>query len=422
MKKFVTILIIIIITFLLALGVYYWFSAREEGTVIDGDNTETSIIQRFNPFNRSSVNTTTDNTIPETIIEDQIQTNDDDTVIPILRKISEEPIGGYIASTTASSTIVRYIDRGTGHIYEAKDDTNIIEKLSNTTIPRVYESYWNNTADASIMRYMKEGTSVITNLYGEINLSSKTASTTDRTPYETNGRIISSNIKELAISPKGDRVFTFNIEDGAGIGYISNMDGSKNMKIWDTPLTLMNVDWPEENTLIATTKATGASYGYSYFINAKTGVSNKILGGIVGLSTKASGDAENVLFSSGNNQNTISTFVYNKKDNNSKSIIFKTLAEKCVWSKISKNEIYCAVPSEFPTGMYPDDWYKGNVSLIDKIWHLNIDTGEVHLIADLFDLSKKFIDVVDMRLDPEENFLYFVNKNDLTLWSLDLNR
>jgi len=138
MKKFVTILIIIIITFLLALGVYYWFSAREEGTVIDGDNTEISIIQKFNPFNRSSANTTTDNTIPETIIEDQIPTNDDDTVIPILRKISEEPIGGYIASTTASSTIVRYIDRGTGHIYEARDDTNIIEKLSNTTIPRVY--------------------------------------------------------------------------------------------------------------------------------------------------------------------------------------------------------------------------------------------------------------------------------------------
>jgi len=52
---------------------------------------------------------------------------------------------------------------------------------------------------------------------------------------------------------------------------------------------------------------------------------------------------------------------------------------------------------------------------------LDTTTGEVHLLANLLNLADELIDATNLSLDPNENFLYFVNKRDLTLWSLDLN-
>ena len=103
-------------------------------------------------------------------------------------------------------------------------------------------------------------------------------------------------------------------------------------------------------------------------------------------------------------------------------MIFKTLSDKCAWSKIKKDELFCGVPTEIPDAIYPDDWYKGSISFIDQIWHVNATTGEVHLLANLTQLSNKAIDVIDLALDPKENTLYFINKEDLNLWALDLNQ
>jgi hypothetical protein len=114
--------------------------------------------------------------------------------------------------------------------------------------------------------------------------------------------------------------------------------------------------------------------------------------------------------------------ILNTKDGVSQEVIFKTLSDKCIWSNLRKNEIYCAVPTEIPNAMYPDDWYRGNVSFVDQIWHLDTNTGEVHLLANLLTLSSKLIDATDLTLDPKEDNLYFINKRDLTLWALDLNQ
>ncbi len=418
MKK---LLITLLIFGIIGGGVYYWFYYKNNNNTVDNTEiaTDDTTSRRFEPLNRPSTNTNKIETISTSTKNTPVETIKPVVKMPVLRKISVNPIGGYIASSTASSTIIRYIDRGTGHIFETKSDTNTVEKISNTTIARVYESYWNNNAKSAIFRYIKENSNTITNLYGEITPSSNTGTTSDRTPYQTKGIILSSNISEIASSPKGDKIFTLYKEDNGGVGYTSMLNGSKNTKIWNTPLTQLTLDWPEENTLVATTKASGYSFGYSYFIDAKSGVSKKIINQILGLSVKVSPDAKNVLLSSGGNN--ISSYLYNVKTNSSQSIIFKTLAEKCVWSKIRNSIVYCAVPTDIPQGIYPDDWYKGKISFTDRIWSLNISSGEVHMLADLTSLGKTLIDAMDIKLDSKENYIYFVNKNDLSLWSLDLN-
>ena len=181
----------------------------------------------------------------------------------------------------------------------------------------------------------------------------------------------------------------------------------------------MTIDWPEVNVGTVVTKASASSLGYMYSVNTKTGVMKAVLGSIRGLSAKMSRDLSRVIYSS----NSLIASLLDTKTGESEEIVFKTLADKCVWSSLRKNEIYCAVPTEISRDfIYPDDWYKGRVSFVDKIWHLDTDTGEVHLLANLLNLSGTLIDATDLTLDPKEDFLYFINKRDLSLWSLDLTR
>ncbi len=146
-----------------------------------------------------------------------------------------------------------------------------------------------------------------------------------------------------------------------------------------------------------------------------------VLGGIKGLTGKMSRDTNKLIYSY-KVQNTFGTSLLNLKDNSSQETIFRTLSEKCVWSTLRKNELYCAVPTEIPDAVYPDDWYKGKVSFTDQIWYLDTNTGEVHLVANLIKLSNQLIDATNLMLDPKENTLYFINKRDLNLWALDLNQ
>jgi hypothetical protein len=80
------------------------------------------------------------------------------------------------------------------------------------------------------------------------------------------------------------------------------------------------------------------------------------------------------------------------------------------------------VPTSAPNGGYPDAWYKGTASTIDKMIEVDTDTGSVHNVSNLSQDAKTSIDAEWLALDPSERFLYFVNKKDLSLWSVDLNQ
>jgi hypothetical protein len=422
MKKFLLILIPVI---LIVIGIFYWFfmrTATEPMTPTPGE--EQGIFDPFNrggsTYNGSTQTNTSGSNNPSTGIT-STPVGSTETKLPRLRQLSATPIGGFVASSTASSTFARYIDRGIGHVFEAISDVNEIPKISNTTIPKVYESYWNKNANMAVVRYIKDETGVITNFFAELKKVSTNASSTETNPipYEIKGKYLATNILEVAVSPKGDRIFTFNDEETTRMGYISGFDESKKTKVFETPLRQVMINWPEENTLSVITKASGLSSGFLYHVDPRKPALKRILGDIRGLTAKTSPDAKKVIYSSGGQQ--LLTYILNLVDNSSQEIVFRTIAEKCVWSKLHPTEVYCAVPTEIPTGIYPDDWYKGNVTFNDQLWHLDTITGEVTLVANLLNLSQTVIDATNLTLDPKENFIYFINKKDLTFWSFDLN-
>jgi hypothetical protein len=351
--------------------------------------------------------------------------------VPTLRHIYTTPVGGMVASTTASSTILRFIDRGTGRVYEANSLTEDLKTLSNTTINRVYESLWNKSATAFVIQYMKSDSDAITTFYTELratnvattSITATTTPTLSTTPYELRGKILSPDITEIAIGPKRDKIFEFSNEGGLGVGYVASLDEKVRLKLFDIPTTQMNVEWPEENTVALTTKGTAQGPGFLYLFDIKKASMKKVLGGIRGLSTSVNHSATKVLYSRSVAQG-IRSSIYDIKTGTTQDLVFATLPEKCVWGSIHTEDLYCAVPSQFPTddAGYPDAWYQGKVAFADAIWYINAETGEVHQLADLYTISNKQIDATHLTLDPKESFLYFIDKRDLSLWSFDLTQ
>lgn len=444
MKKgnIITILAIILIAVLGAYWYFFMYSGSPEQT-----NTDPSQ-NGFNPFNRptngtggTGVNTNNNNngnstsTIPVTNIK-----------IPTLRLLSNTPVGGYGASTTetvvtkatklASSTqvlgttYIRWVDRGRGDVYEARGNTLDIITLSNTVVPKIYESIWSKNLTSFVALTLSDQNNTINGIFAELKnrsivknsatTSSQTTNAPSITTYELKGKKLPENIIAYAVSPKKDRIFTMINDNETGVGYVSNFNGTSPVQIFTTPLTKVNIEWPSDNIIAITTKGSSDQSGFLYFVDPKTGVWNKILGPLPGLSTKVSTDAKYVFVSVAGNNNNLVTSVYNVSTRKGTDGVIRTLADKCTWGNFYKDIVYCAVPSQPIKAIYPDDWYKGVISFADKIWQFNATTGEIKLISSIVDTSDRVIDAFNLGLDQKDDFLIFMNKNDLSLWSLDL--
>ena len=434
-KKTLTLIIVII---LLALGgAYYWFFVRIPSLSL---NTGSGNIN--NPgngiFGSSGSGTTSQgNGSASNASSTNASSTSANTPPPALRELSAMPVGGMVSSTTASTTIVRWIDRGTGHIFQAYSDNSAIDQISVTTVPMIYASYWNTAANAFLFQSLTEDSDAVTSFYATLVSASANATTSTSTPvtastqaqYSLAGAPLSAQTLGLgiAVSPTasktGNQVFTL-VGDGNGgsLGIISNFDGSKKTQIFDTPLTQLNVEWPATNTIAITTKGGASAYGFLYFVNPSVGIFSKVLGDIKGLSTITNANATEVMYSHPDSSGTgITSSIYNLATKQTTDLPFDTLAEKCVWSRLQTAELYCAIPAVITPTTYPDAYYQGTVSFNDSIWEIDTVTGDVHKLADLTKLSGQGIDAENLILSPNENILYFTNKKDLSLWSFDLN-
>ena len=412
-RKTSQIIIAVAILILLIGMVAFWFFFMRSGTPTTpgGTNPPTG----FSPFGRPGGQQQGGQTSTSTGPGASYPT---DVTIPALRLLSATPIGGYGASTTASTTFVRWVDRGRGNILEARGDSSVIKTLSNTLVPKVYESTWANNIGSFIGSILGDDNNTVTTLYA--SLQNTATSTSSATPYELRGKNLPAGIVTYASSPKKDQVFLFSIENNKGVGYVAPFSGGTATQIFSTPITEVNVEWPEANTIAITTKGSAGQSGFLYFVNPKTGVWKKIVGPLPGLSTRVSYDAKYVLISAAGNSNNVLTSIYSVASSTGNDAIIRTLADKCTWGNFYKEMVYCAVPFQPVSGVYPDDWYKGTLSTVDKLWQVNAQTSEVHLVSSIFSEAKRSIDAYNLGLDDKDNYLFFMNKNDLSFWSLDL--
>ena len=408
-KTKIILIITFILTILILVGVYFYFTNKSAPVVEQNP----SLLQKFNPFGTSTktpTTITTDKGIEGPTTEEPIQTSRfyqitnfaiaGGTFLEDTRKISNTDTN--LEPSFEVAPAVRYVERATGHIYQTYLDTKKTGTISNTTIPGVYEAIFNRLGTSTIYRYPSfdnnSTTSFLASLGGDSNF-------------------LSSDIVTLSVSPDKNSFFSIikNL-NGEAVGTINSFENNKTSQVFVSPFSEWLSQWVTEGNVYLTTKPSYLVPGGVFNLNISNGTLTKLFGGIAGLTTLANNTGNFVLYGASLNTGP-KLNIFDIKNHTSLDLDVYGLPEKCIWSLDNIN-VYCAVPNTVVGTQYPDYWYQGLVSFTDYFVKININTKEVSTLANSEDETP--IDATNLFLSKTEDKLFFTNKKDSTLWSLDL--
>ncbi|OGG47682.1 hypothetical protein A2671_01635 [Candidatus Kaiserbacteria bacterium RIFCSPHIGHO2_01_FULL_49_13] len=369
-------------------------------------------ILSFFPFGQGSVPTPITTGNENAPIENEGQQNL--RTITQLQQLTSFPVAGYFPMQDKGGYSVRYVERSTGHVFDIAVDTPTAPiRVSNTTAPKNFEALWQPSGTSLLLRSLDADNESIISFAGNLR---PVASSTEN---QLSGIFLPRNIFTAAIPPGGGKiVYLETLNDGSHI-VIANPDGSKKTEVFVSPLTEWDIDWPATSTITVVSKPSAFANGILYFLNTSAQQLSLVLDSIRGLTALTNQNLTKVLFSETKTRG-LSTSVLDVKSKNIAELPIETLPEKCVWSKKKSTIVYCGVPLSLPPAIYPDMWYQGVVSFSDALWRIDIQSRSAELVSLVSDEAKKSIDVIKPKLSADENYLYFVNKNDSTLWSLKL--
>lgn len=412
--------ILLIVGIILIIGIVIFFMFGMRGSQQEGESRIGFSLQEFFPFGRSgdSSTTTTENTFP--INENESfggSETDENKPIPRLRKLSGEPVAGSIMFNVGTTSVVRFIEKGTGNVYEARSDSNKIERLTNTTIPKIIRAFWLPNGTGFLAQTLIPNTEIIETSFVKLNQRNGEDSLGEvLTPYVTSIAKLPTGIKEISIRPDGAKIFYYIQNRNYTNWYISNPDGTGSEMVYAHNLAEWLPKWISTNTIIMQTKSSYIAPSYTYTFSPQTKILKKQGFGYNGLSLLPKQDNLFSLISIGG----INTDLYllNDKTFETSAIVSNAIAEKCVWSKTEDMFAYCAIPNSLPNSTYPDSWYKGIVRTEDSIRKIDLNNNIFYNVIDLKRESEEEIDVVDILISSDDTHLIFKNKTDGFLWML----
>lgn len=409
------IILIIGILVVIGVGLFLVFGASPGGE--EGETPGFSF-RGFLPFGSSE-----ETPVDENPVIDQgnnggqiVVNNNQNQKVPRIRKISKEPIAGAVIFNIGTSSVVRFVEKGTGNVYEANSETVNIQRLTNTTIPKIIRAFWLPDGSGFLAQTLIPETEIIDTTLVKLVKNTATSSNEILTPFKIVESKLPTDIKEIAIKPDSSKIFYYTIRGSASDWFVANPDGTGSSLVNSHPLTEFLAKWGLSNTITLQTKssASAQSYFYSFDVNSKA--LRKIGFGAYGLGVTPNTDSTLTLLSKGGTSPSLAML-----DNTTlveTPIDTSTLAEKCVWLKEKSPTVYCAVPKQIPNGSYPDSWYQGTVSTEDEIRKIDIKNDVYYTLSDLSREVKEKIDIINPSISKDETHLIFKNKIDGYLWML----
>ena len=327
----------------------------------------------------------------------------DERPIPRLRQVSAEPVGGgFLFTSDRASTTIRYVERATGHIYETAADSLTARRISNTTIPGVFETFWEDENNL-IIRYLTENLDIET-----FAITLAEAAEEEQT---VNGIFVPS-WDRAALDPERETLFTVTRAQAGSSASLFRADGSNPRTVLASPISSW-VPLQSRNDLFLQTAPAPEVPGYLFRVSNQNLV--RALGPADGLMAVVSPSGRYIL-SSANTERGIELSVFDTSSNEAQTLPLATLAPKCAFVSETPVRIFCGVPSEFPGGEYPTDWLLGRVAVSDDLWLISLPDGAATFLAapsEDYDVS---LDIENVIVDEEGSYVGFTNKNDLTFW------
>ena len=352
--------------------------------------------------------------------------------MPRLRMVSEGPViaatlgpadthSGLVGPATIDTTdrtianTIRYVELGTGHVYEASTANQDITRLSNTTIPRINEAQF-VSLDRVLLRYTDD--------VGNYKLFSAqlapNSSPSASTPMRLQGVFLDDGVRYLDVGPDGQIVWLQAGANGGTRVVTTTAMGEDKTQIHASPLSEWRVDWfgASDQVLLRSTPSYN-SFGMAYTLDTNTGALRPYGAARKALQVLPTTDRSRALLSLKADGET-RTYLWRRENNEYVELVPQTFAEKCVYAEV-RDVFYCAAPVGEIAAGEPDLWYQGVSSYRDDVWVIDAQTGEAELAASPSGLSDDPIDIVDLSLSPDEQFLYFRDKDTRSLWTYQLD-
>lgn len=314
-----------------------------------------------------------------------------------LQQLSTRSVAGFVFSSTTAN-LLRYVEQGTGHVYEINLDKGTEAQISLVTLPQTIEALFSPNAQTVVF---------ISNKNNATHIS---VGTIPNQREEEIGLIkLPLNAENIAFKDEQTLYFTLSTQFKT-LGYAYNLTTLVQSQLFAIDGGDMVIHWNgPEGAIYASPKPTEFLEGSLYVIsqNKLTPVTPSELG-----LTAFVGD-ESIVTSHIVDGQYVSELLSDDTFSRQPMLLLK---EKCVFEKSSLNSAWCAGPLERTKASYLEDWYKGTVTSADLIWFADMDTDESSVFADLSALSGRTIDVTGMSINSKETLLLFKNKIDQVLW------
>ena len=69
---------------------------------------------------------------------------------------------------------------------------------------------------------------------------------------------------------------------------------------------------------------------------------------------------------------------------------------------------------------YPNDWYQGDVSFSDNLWKIDLKNHSANQMVVPEQVAGRAVDITNLGIGNDGKMLYFINKNDNTLWLYEI--
>lgn len=340
----------------------------------------------------------------EGIIEDIV-----DAILPdlesekiSLRQLTTKRVVGYREIAIASSSPQIYFsEAGTGHIYSLNLQNGVETKVSNVTI-----------AGARVAQIAKDGAFAVVKATDNESAPLTVVVFKNGT---TESFTIDEQVLEFTITDSNQLLYTISGPDGV-LGRSYDLEGKVARTIFSVPFRQASVAWGNhsDSAHYVTPKTSRVLEGYLYKIEDNTIGRLPVSG--YGLTVSPSNPF--IAFTE-TKDDQYKLFLYNEESDTSTEVNSFFFPPKCVFS--SQQMMYCGQDERTGNdGLFPDNWYRGEVSYADTIWSLNLETLESKPLINTLDVSGRELDTVDFSLSGDEFSLYFKNKNDHTLWVYDV--
>ncbi len=317
-----------------------------------------------------------------------------------LRQLTTRPVAGFAFASASNEQTIRYVERGTGHVYEINLSTGVESILSRTTIPKVSSAIFSPSSNTvALTSYEKYKSNVFVGTIGdEVNLT---------------GVSLQPGAENIAFDSDEDILYTIFTNETTD-GYTHNLTTLVQTEVFSMDYKNLDVSWGSHlDSVYITTKPSKDLEGFIY--KTTNSILEPVAPSAYGLSAIFSKDG--IITTQIQENNYHSQFL--GADGGSVVLPIIALKEKCVFDTFTTKYLWCAAPIENTSNSFVEDWYKGTKTNNDYLWLVNTNNQTAQLLANPENLTGRTIDVQHMQINPDGGELSFINKKDQTLWLYD---